>query len=843
MLTIFNDPAGVTGRRCVALDYGATLQENIERHLSGGADAELRINGVVTDPLTDPRLDALPARGDLVTITLRPRGLDPITWAYIAIGALAVYTVTALRNFPTADGAAGKDSPNNKLTAQTNLARAYQAVPDVYGYRRVWPDLIQPSTVEYIDHLKYVTEWLCVSRGKGTISSVQYAETPIGDIDGSSYEVFEPVPVDGYPERGTTTLNDVVETFASDEVNGQELPYSEAFADTGGFGTLTTVAAATSFTALLADGPSRADLKSLAPTGTAFVSFTYSGGSFGQTCTVLGYTVIGADVEFTFSSGPWGGSSTEGVNFTITPNGADTTVSGPYTLPVEATQIWWSTAFLRGLVGIVDVRAEWWQIDGTGAEIGGTRQTQTDSYADNTFDQRFYTKKVTPLAGLGRYRIQFTRLSPKNGDTGADVAKLEEVYAARRFETKQLPGVTVLRVTTKATLSATGFSDRKFNLRWQRHVRTLAADTLSASRNFARALAHIWTLAGNDIAGLDTDALAAINAEHGEDSELLRFDGSLDDADMSLGERLQFVANTARCTIWRDGTRWTATRDQARSAPEMQFDYRNLAAGGESVIGYAAHLPASNDGVEVEYVDQTTQAKKAYIRLNISTGGPVVGASVNPKKVKLPGCTTMTQAENRAQLEARRLIYQRVTVRDTALADASSLGLGALVRWIDPNDFGGDDLQAGEVRGISDLIIQTSEPLDWHGETTGRILFTGVDGKHLGPPNVCFQDPAGVRLLTLPAGLYVADADRQLGSRYAFAVGLSSDELEAAGLYVASEIRPAANGTVSIALAQYDARMYGGDSAEVADGGGAGDLSLDGSGWLVVADDELLVLT
>ena len=99
MLTIFNDPAGVTGRRCVALDYGATLQENIERHLSGGADAELRINGVVTDPLTDPRLDAPPARGDLVTITLRPRGLEAITWAYIAIGALAVYTVTALRNY------------------------------------------------------------------------------------------------------------------------------------------------------------------------------------------------------------------------------------------------------------------------------------------------------------------------------------------------------------------------------------------------------------------------------------------------------------------------------------------------------------------------------------------------------------------------------------------------------------------------------------------------------------------------------------------------------------------------------------------------------------------------
>ena len=64
-------------------------------------------------------------------------------------------------------------------------------------------------------------------------------------------------------------------------------------------------------------------------------------------------------------------------------------------------------------------------------------------------------------------------------------------------------------------------------------------------------MAHIWKLSGNDMAGLDTDALQAVNDEHGEDSPMLRFDGSLDDADMSLGERLQFVADMARCMVWR----------------------------------------------------------------------------------------------------------------------------------------------------------------------------------------------------------------------------------------------------------------------------------------------------
>ena len=816
MLTILNDPAGITGRQQFALDSSISLQDNIARNMPGGADCDLRINGVTVDPLTDPRMDAPPSVLDNVVVVRRPEGLDPVTWVIIA-AVVAAATYVLMPQMPNLGGATSKDSPNNRLTGQSNIARAYQAIPDVYGYRRVWPDLIQPSVVEYVDHVKYVTEWLCISRGKGTISDVQYAETPIDDIDGASYEVFEPVPSGGYHEFGSTTILDVDEVFASDEVNGQELTPVEPFATLTKTGTFTAVSGATQFTATVPDGADLDQLKSLVPAGTAEVMFTYSSGGllpiFSETCTVQGVTVVGGNATITFSSSAWADAHTnESTSFTIVPNGTSSTVIGPFTLPVVADRIWWNTIFQRGLKGTVQIRAEWWQIDGSGVEIGGTRQTQDNTYTTNTYDQRFYTNKVAPSAGSGRYRIQFKRLNEVNGDGSADVAKLEEVYAVREYTSKTLPGVTVIRVTTKATESATGFSDRKFNLRWQRHVRTLTTDALSESRNFARAMAHIWTIAGNDISGLDTDALAAINTELGETSPLLRFDGSLDDADMSLGERLQYVANTARCVVWRDGTKWTATRDQARPYPELQLDYRNLAAAGDSAISYAAHLPASNDGVEVEYVDEATQSKKSYIRLNISSGAPVVGAVSNPKKIKLQGCTTQAQAENRAQLEARRLIYQRVSVSDTALADAGGLGIGALVRWIDPNDFAGDDgLQAGEVLAISGNVIATSEPIDWKGQTSGRIMFTGQDGKQVGTTQVCYPSGAGIEVAALPAGVYVRDSARQLGSRYAFSVGLTQAEIEAAGLYTVTEIRPAADGTVSLSLAQYDQRIYGAD--------------------------------
>lgn len=815
MLTILHDPAGITGSVSHPLDYTITLQENIERHLSGGGGCELRINGMTVDPLTDPRMDRPPSVLDRVAVVRRPEGVELIWMAVIA----AVAAVVAYAMMPKPPEAQTQhESPNNKLTAQSNIARTYQAIPDVYGYRRIWPDLIQPSTVEYIDNVKYVTEWLCASRGKGTITEVQYADTPIGDIAGSSYEVFEPVPSSGYPEFGTTTLSDVFETFASDEVNGQEIPYAVPYTVLlNRPGDIAATSGASTFTATFVNSADFDQLKSMAPSGTAAVSFYFGSAPtlFNESCTVQSYVVAGGNVTFTFlRSSAWSVNVTEtAINITIDPSATTYTTVGPFTLPVACDRIWWNTVFLRGLGGSVQVKAEWWQVDSGGVEVSGTRQNQTFTYEANTFDQRFFTTKVTPSGGTGIYRIQFTRMNGQASDTdGADIAKLEEVYGVRYYATKTLPGVTVLRVTTKATQAATGFSDRKFNVRWLRHVRTLTTATLSESRNFARIIAHIWTLAGNDIAGIDTAALAAINTEHGETSELLRFDGSLDDADMSLGERLQLVANMARCVIWRDGTKWTATRDQARPYPELQLDYRNLAAGGESAIGYAAHLPASNDGVEVEYVDEVTQAKKSYVRLDINSGAPVVGMSANPKKIKLAGCATTAQATNRAYLEANRLLYQRESVNDTALAEAQTLGIGSLVRWIDPNDFAGDDgLQAGEVMSIDGLTITTSEALDWKGETSGRILFTGEDGAHLGTPIVCTPAAGGCTLASLPTGLYVADADRQLGSRYAFAVGLTEAEVEAAGLYTVTYIKPDGEGNVSLVMANYDERIYGYD--------------------------------
>ena len=824
MLTIINDPHGITGRQAHAWDYSDSVQTNIQRHMpGGGAGCSVLLNGEPIDAATHPALDLPPSDGMSLTIVKRPNGFDPITIALV-IAAVYVGATLLAPKIPSFDPAsAGKDSPNNRLTAQSNQARAYQAIPDVYGYRRVWPDMIQPSVVEYIDHIKHVTEWLCVSRGKGDISTVQYADTPLSDISSASYSIFQPTPgYDGYHESGTTTLTDVIEAFEFPDVNGQELDYPVHFATISATGSFTALSSSATFSVTIPDGPYINDLKGLSPSGTANVSFSYfstSSGSnvnFNQTCVVSSHSSGGGNTTFSFTGLIWGpNESSSGIAFTITPSGYSYNTVGTFVTPLTCDRLRWNTIFQRGLKGSVQIRTTWVAVDGAGTDIPGTTQTQTDTYSSDTFDARYFTTNVTPAAGQNKYKIKFERLTPQIGDQGTDVAKLEEVYAVRYYATKTLPGVTVIRLTTVATEQATGYSERKFNLRWQRHVRQLGAGPISASRNFARAMAHIWALSGGAASELDVDTLQAINDALGEDSPLLRFDMSIDDADMSLGERLQLVATHARCRVWRDGTRWTVTRDEAQSVPWMQLDYRTLAAGGDGAMSYSAHLPATHDGVELEYVREDTQASKAYVRLTVSGGVVAAGTPVKPQKIQLPGCTTAAQALNRAHLEARRMLHSRVSVRDTAIGDAAHIGLGRLVRWIDPADWDGSDdsVQAGEVLVMSGLVIRTSEPIAWGGAAVGRVLFTGADGRPLGSAVMCYPDASGVRLASVPAGLYVADGvASQLGSRYALTTSLTAAELESAGLYTIEEISPAGSDSVSLSLIQYDARIYEYDS-------------------------------
>ncbi|MCK6896102.1 host specificity factor TipJ family phage tail protein [Enterobacter bugandensis] len=290
------------------------------------------------------------------------------------------------------------------------------------------------------------------------------------------------------------------------------------------------------------------------------------------------------------------------------------------------------------------------EVDASNDEIPGTHQSESFSYSADTYEGQYYTRKVTPSAGRGRYAFRIVRTN-NGSDQLTDQAKLEEVYSVQ-VRSNVVAEDTLIRCVTTATEQATGIKDRKFNAEVTRKTITWngsqVVNTLNPSRSFADAVLHSFVvIAGRDASELDLDELYSIDASIKSSNERLGwFDFSFDDMDISLRQRLQTICNAARVTVFRDGLKWRFVREEKKPIVSAQFDARNLAnddTGG--TLQYRGHLPTSYDGVELEWVNASDTNddgtdKKAYIRLRVDAASKQIleEGAVRPYKLQLAGC-------------------------------------------------------------------------------------------------------------------------------------------------------------------------------------------------------------
>ncbi|MER1711501.1 MoaD/ThiS family protein [Proteus mirabilis] len=777
-------------------------------------DVDIYVNGVKLND--DDRLDFIISEFHHIQIFDQPKGIigDILNPVFKFVSKIFSFLAPKAPSFSAADVNA-KESPNNRLTGQTNIARTYQARPEIHGQVRAFPDLIQQSMFEYIDNKKMVTEWMNFGIGYYTIENVKYSESELIALDGASYQIFQPGEV----------IPQIFEGFEFPDVDGQEIPgpnesdeipQYEATASNVISGEIKGGEAAIK---IEKQDEFRYFMDIVKPRSVSLVvNVTYDTpqGSVTKDIKVDAYlsdakeSDDGAIIspkyyyEFFFTN------LTGGDLATLPPNAIVNTSKfilydnqfltvGPFFSPLDGGELWVHLNAQLGDGDWASARIEFWKIDDNNNEISGTREAFDRGFPSAPKTKTYYlTEKFKPLAGYGRYALQLTRLENSNDHS---ILKLEEVFIVRERINEVHEEDTLVKVTVRATEAPTGARERKYNALATRHVisydmNSRSVDyTLRPSRSFADAVAHTWLVtAGQPESTIDLYGLYSIY-ESLPDKRLGYFDYTFDDEDVSLGQRIETICNVARVISFWDNGVLTFTREEEKQYPSGTFNRANTTGNGFS-LSYDMTMPSGNDGVEIEYVNPKTN-KKNYLKYRIEDNKIVNKPAKNPNKITIHGCRNEYQATDRALLEMDRLIHQRMSISMQTLADGDYVYPGDLIIVADTYD---KNQQAGYIVERIGNQFSTNEKVVFDGE-----MFVCITD-HLGNTTERFKatpriDTAYGFIADIPdIQINIYDGmNVQSPSRYVISNIIEMDSMR----WIVSDKKPNSDGTYSITASEY----------------------------------------
>ncbi|WP_273840229.1 host specificity factor TipJ family phage tail protein [Providencia rettgeri] len=709
-----------------------------------------------------------------------------------------------------------KDSPNNRLTGQTNVARAYQARPEIHGQVRAFPDLIQQSMFEYNNNLKTVTEWLNIGIGEYKTESIRFAESDFTAMAGASYKIYKPKEI----------IPLINEGFEFPDIDGQELPGPNESKDIP----QQTATANEVVSGEIKGGEAAIKIvkqdefeyfyeltKPRSISMTVNVSYETPQGSVTKDVKIDAQLVdvqVSDDgslinpaeyYEFFFIN-------LSGTDLTqLPPNAVVNTTKfilydnqfltvGPFFSPVDGDQMWIHLQAQLGGGDNCNATVEIWKINTDNEEIAGTRQSFNAALSANNGARVYYkTDKVTLNSGRGRYAVQLTR---RNNSSDQSIMKIENAHIVRVRENVVFENDTIVNVSVRATEAPTGARERKYNLLATRMV--ISYDrvskqvdyTLRPSRSFADAVLHTWLItAGESERNIDIDGLYRIY-DSLPDERLGYFDYTFDDEDISLGQRIETICNAARVTAYYDNAVLTFSREQSSEFPMTTFNRSNI-TGNDMKISYDMSMPSGYDGIELEYVEPVRN-KKDYIRFRVDENGITEGLSRTPNKIVLQGCRNRYQALDRALLEANRLIHQRTSISLTTLADGGNVYPSDMVLIADTYD---SNQQAGYITERKGETFTTSEKIKFDDEMwvylTDSMGYTTQKFKAEPRPDAEFGFIASV---PEDIELNFYDGYRvQSPSRYVIATSIETDNIK----WVITDKRPLGGERYTITATEY----------------------------------------
>ncbi|MTC11893.1 MoaD/ThiS family protein [Providencia stuartii] len=719
-----------TKKERVDLTVGSFFYSDFLVHQKLHSDAVIIVNG--RELQDDDELDFEIAPTHFIQVFDQPKGVirDILNPVFNLVTKVFSFLAPKTPSFSVAESNV-KDSPNNRLTGQTNVARAYQARPEMHGQVRAFPDLIQQSMFEYNNNLKTVTEWLNIGIGEYKTESIRFAESDFTAMAGASYKIYRPkevIPlinegfefpdIDGQELPGpneskdipqqTATANEVV----SGEIKGGEAAIKIVKQDEFEYFYELTKPRSISMTVNVSyDTPQGSVTKDVKIDAQLVDAKESDDGSLINP--VEYYEFFFTNLSGTDLSQLPPNAVVNTTKFTLYDNQFLTV--GPFFSPADGDQLWVHTQGQLDGGSTANARIDYWKVDVNNEEVAGTRKSKNISIHANNGARNYYrTDKIDLVAGYGRYAVQLTRI---NNSSDRSIMKVENTHIVRVRENVVFENDTIVNVSVRATEAPTGARERKYNLLATRmhisydRVSKQVDYTLRPSRSFADAVLHTWLItAGESEKNIDIDGLYRI-FDNLPDERLGYFDYTFDDEDISLGQRIETICNAARVTAYFDNAVLTFSREQSSEFPMTTFNRSNI-TGNDMKISYDMSMPSGYDGIELEYVEPVRN-KKDYIRFRVDENGIAEGLSRTPNKIVLQGCRNRYQALDRALLEANRLIHQRTSISLTTLADGGNVYPSDMVLIADTYD---SNQQAGYVTERNGEIFTTSEKIKFDEE-------------------------------------------------------------------------------------------------------------------------------
>lgn len=789
-------------------------------------EVKLFINGDLTlhtDPIMSKPLES----GDVLTIQLEVKKFvgNIISGVFDIAGDIIGFVLDPLiPDVPEFD--TERKSPNNNYTSPTNQIRPFAQKPVVVGSPVIYPDLIGEAIEYYVDDVKQSEQYFYICFGELDGGDITAGNTR---LTGST---FDGAVADKYlPVSGITTIPNYRTGNSVDEVDGQIVKGTNEGDQGSTFlcdeyfdASLPATYVGTTFTIYVTNNSIADGVKQSFDGGQTRYTMEYLrsvGGNLeaatgeGDMQSIVENTVDGYyEIVMVNFDGPKSdndqysfGSSL--FRFTEVLPG----IIGPFVNPVQTEKMFFNIRFDRGLKNTVPIRVIVYELDSQGGTRTGVSEIFTVTYTEDTLDEVNRTFEINIANGESWYEFTLERTNDASQDTAEpDIPKLEKVFCIDELGDKDFDNATMLKVVMPATQIPTGRGvENKINIRNGQvkmpsyDVNTKQILPNAPSRKAADAILFLWVdFYKKDPADLNLDELYAIqNKLDAINPEYAQFDYTYDDVETGLGQSIDIALNVMRANKYRDGQQVRFWRDEKETLPSTAIVRPDIAPESERdySITKKMFVGGDKDSIQIEYIDRAIN-KKAYVYRSINSAGVIVTTTGNnPKKITLLGCQSLLNAENRADLEIRKLLYQRWTLTDTLLDTHKLLDKGATVLYNEIYE-GGDSF-GGDVVDINGNTVTTSDKLNLDSGKSYIVYFTDLIGQVNGPYNVTGSTDRTFTASSVNGVYSRGFDDSQIGSRYF--ITETSDTVKRRWRVID---KSSSGYNVQVSMTNYDDRIY-----------------------------------